>query len=142
MFKNISGCTNSFQNSGHALIYPARSTDTGLPQQDPVPAFQDLPIRTDAERKEREEHRGHLQQHSGRTKPKQPEPLPHGRKRSVERLDRIRLDRHARGKKKEVLILDDILIRRSGHMMEGTSWLFYRSRSTAARSSPRANLSR
>jgi hypothetical protein len=48
----------------------------------------------------------------------------HGSKWSSEMLDHIRLERYARGKGGGVLILDDTLIEKSGHSMEGAGWLF------------------
>lgn len=52
----------------------------------------------------------------------------HGSKWSSEMLDRIRLDLYARGKEGGVLIIDDTLIEKSGHSMEGAGWLFDHSR--------------
>jgi hypothetical protein len=48
----------------------------------------------------------------------------HGSKWSSEMLDHIRLDTYARGKEGGVLIIDDTLIEKSGHSMEGAGWLF------------------
>ena len=43
---------------------------------------------------------------------------------SSQKLDHIRLDKYAGGKSGGVLILDDTLIQKSGHSMEGAGWLF------------------
>jgi len=48
----------------------------------------------------------------------------HGNKWSSFMLDHIRLDMYARGKEGGVLIIDDTLIEKSGHSMEGAGWLF------------------
>jgi len=48
----------------------------------------------------------------------------HGTKWSSRALDHVRLDSYARGKSGGVLILDDTLIQKSGHSMEGAGWLF------------------
>ena len=41
-----------------------------------------------------------------------------------EAVERHRLDEHARGRRGGVLVLDDTLIEKSGHEMEGTGWLY------------------
>ena len=48
----------------------------------------------------------------------------HGHTWSAEALNRLRLDQHARGRTGGALIIDDTLLKKAGHKMEGTGYLY------------------